>query len=124
MPETGDIVHFYDATAMCFDWYWFSGFGLCIAVVVFFGGLFMKIYYQKQTDRYSPYNVYRNIIKPFKVKYWWFECCLFSRRFLIALFTSLRFLTSMDIDVLLQGLLVIYFTVQVFCFPFKYQRLN
>eukprot|EP01084_Bolivina_argentea_P085941 155355_1 len=124
MPRTGDMVHFYDATTKCFDTYWFFGLVLCVGVILFFVVLFIKIYCQQQNDRESPHNVYRKLIKPFKSKYWWFEFALFSRRLLISAFSSLRLLSSADIDIILQGLLMIYFALHCVICPFKYKRLN
>eukprot|EP01084_Bolivina_argentea_P264234 447524_1 len=124
MTGTKNIVHSYDATATCFDQYWFIGFILCIVVVLFFVGLFFRIYYQELEERMSPYNTYRNIVKPFKEKYWWFEFVLFSRRFLIALFTSFRSIIVFDINIVLSVLLVLYLILHCGTCPFKYQRLN
>eukprot|EP01084_Bolivina_argentea_P124585 220762_1 len=121
---TGNMIHLYEATQMCFDNYWMFGLILCLIVVVFFIALFIRIYYQTKQSRTSPHNVYRNIVKPFKTEYWWYEFVLFSRRFVIAAFTSLRLLSSNDIHIFLLIILMIYLVIHCVIFPFKYQRLN
>merc|ERR1712228_420123 len=109
----------YDATTECYDVWWLSGFVLfCIA-------LFVRMTRQSPEERLNPFNVYyEQFVKPYRSKYWYFEFILFSRRFFIALFSSLRVYTRSNIDILLLFLMIIYSFIHVAMRPFKWQRLN
>merc|ERR1712228_490915 len=109
----------YDATTECYDVWWLSGFVLfCIA-------LFVRMTRQSPEKRSDPSNTYyEQFVKPYKSQYWYFEFILFSRRFFIALFSSLRVYTRSNIDILLLFLMIIYLIIHVAMRPFKWQRLN
>ena len=120
------VVHFYDATSECFDAFWMIGLISIILVFSFFVYLLIKMYFvEKASDRQSPSNAYyKQFIKPYKSEYWYYEFVLFSRRFFVALFSSLRVYTESNIDILLSVLLAIYLIIHCILRPFKWQRLN
>merc|ERR1712228_61812 len=125
LPGTNDLMHFYDATSECYDGYWVLGLGLIVSVIIFFLYLSIRMTRQSPSNRMDPSNIYYGqFVKPYKSQYWYFEFILTSRRFFIALFSSLRVYTEANVDIILLALMAIYFALQCVIRPFKWKRLN
>eukprot|EP01084_Bolivina_argentea_P067578 123036_1 len=121
---TSNIVYFYDPISKCFGIYWWIGLFSCVSVICLFAYWYRNISAQTETQRRDPKNIYKKLIKAYKPNTYYYEFILFSRRFIIAAFSSLRFMPSFDIDSILTTILVIYLTVHAYLFPFSYWRLN
>merc|ERR1712228_800255 len=125
LPGTNDLMHFYDATSECYDGYWVLGLGLIVFVILFFLYLVIRMTRQSSSDRISASNIYYGqFVKPYKSQYWYFEFILTSRRFFIALFSSLRVYTETNVDIILLALMAIYLIIHCIMRPFKWKRLN
>merc|ERR1719361_3014102 len=89
---------------------------IMFSVTLFFIALFVKMLRQSPSERLNPSNIYYGqFVKPFRSKHWYFEFIFFSRRFFVALFSSLRVYTRSNIDILLLFLMVFILDCIVLC---------
>ena len=120
----GDKLMFFSPDRKAFGSWWFLGFFGVIAVLIVFTVLFYRILKQDEDDRYSAFSVYRKIVKSFKEEFWFWEFILFSRRFFVALFTSIQFVGGDYTNFIFLIILIIYLCLQIHFKPFAFKRVN
>eukprot|EP01083_Nonionella_stella_P092629 259342_1 len=117
-------VHFYDASKYCYDGYWILSVLCIVSITLTFAAIFYVIWRQSDEERQSPSNIFRKFIKSFANVYWFWEIVLFSRRFVIALFTAIQFVGGGNSNFILTILLCVYGIFHMKHNPFLYSRVN
>ena len=115
---------FYSAHLEAFGPWWFFGFFGVIVCILLFALIFYLIKKQTEEERYASNSKYRKFVKSFKREYWYWEFILFSRRFFIALFTSIQFVGGDYTNFIFVIILIIYFGLQIQFKPFAFTRVN
>eukprot|EP01083_Nonionella_stella_P019101 53106_1 len=120
----GKQLMFYSADLEAFGAWWISGFIGIILIILCFVFLFWRIKRQQMESRFASSNKYRKFVKSYKRKYWFWEFVLFSRRFFIALFTSIQFVGGDYTNFIFVLVLIMYLCLQIQYKPFAFGRVN
>eukprot|EP01084_Bolivina_argentea_P306482 529614_1 len=119
-----DTVHFYGAYQQCFGFIWRVALIVMIIVIVFWIIVWYLLYKMDDNKRDSRKSYLRSITKPYKVKYYYWEILLISRRFVIAFLVTFTYSNYDFVQSILLVLLVIYLCLHIHFAPFKYSRTN
>eukprot|EP01084_Bolivina_argentea_P288675 495531_1 len=120
----GEHYHFYDATKQCYGWIWNFGLITIIFTSLILTVMLYSVFKQSTAQRENEYNEYRSLVNKYKSNVWWWEFCLFFRRFGIVILTSFTYMSSGITSVVLISFIVILFGAQIKFDPFKYKRAN
>eukprot|EP01083_Nonionella_stella_P015906 44489_1 len=122
------LVHFYFGSDECFDTIWFVSLFVLVLFVLIFCSLFMKLYddHKKQDSEYLKQNTYvlSSLVKSYKInQYWYWELIIFSKRLLVAMLTVV-YMDNVTVKNILFVSLALYLCAQIYCNPFKTERIN
>ena len=123
------IVHFYFGNEQCYDIIWWISLCFLIFFVILFFIFFFKLCNDHKNDNKknkllnNDTYILQSFVKSYKIKnYWYWEIIIFSRRLIIAMINIL----TQDIytkDILFI-LISIYLLLQIYCKPFKIEKIN
>eukprot|EP01083_Nonionella_stella_P269367 911330_1 len=122
----GSSVHFFFGDRQCFGTPWFIALLCLLLVVVFWVFLFHLMRTMDPTKRDSNRSYLSSVTGPYKPEYYYWEIVMTARRFSIAFLVSFQYLMDEEpvTECILIGVLMIFLTVHVRYFPFKYMRVN
>ena len=88
---TDDLfVHFYGGYKQCFGLIWWIALFVMVGVILLWIGVLIKLYRMTVDERDTRQSPLRAVTKAYKVKYWYWEIVLVSRRIFLAFMVTFQ----------------------------------
>eukprot|EP01084_Bolivina_argentea_P263131 445253_1 len=119
-----ETIHFYGPYKKCPSLYWYFALIIIMIIIIFWIIITYILYKMNDTERDSRKSSLRSITRPYKLKYWYWESIIISRRFIIAFLITFGYMNYNITQYMLLLVLIIYIVIHFRYFPFKHNKAN
>ena len=84
------FVHFYGGYEKCFGPIWWIAAFIMLTVILLWIGVLIKLFKMTSQERNTRQSPFRTVTKPYKLKYWYWEIVLVSRRIFLAFMVTFQ----------------------------------